>query len=277
MKRIVILLLSVLLALTTAQAQRKQRKPQPNKPQAMPVQSERQKETELLPFSLLRDLEATLDCLQWSLASLDGFKKLRGGKDALQDIDAYLNKPIPQSDEYAGGSRFYLKRYRYSFNKLFTDFDQFIKTGKAVGFTYDPEKGLPIHFARNDDGKLVFALTGVATANVYNTVRLTVKQRAANILSSVLFPLAESIYVFLLSKQIGIDYLALSVSYGSRNFLDKDAQPDCEVIVFVAPTEAVKQFVGTKITGDDLLEKSEVFVIDKDSFPSIRKIKVILD
>lgn len=277
MKRTVILLLAVLLALSTAQAQRKQRKSQPNKPQAKPVQSEGQKETELFPFSVLRNLEASLDCLQWSLASYGGSKKLRGGKDTLQDIDAYLNKPIPQSDEYAGGSRFYMKKYRDSFDKLFNDFDLSIKTGKVIGFTYDPEKGLPIQFARNDDGKLVFALTGVATNNVYNTLRLSVKQRAANILSSVSFPLAESIYIFLLSKQTGIDYLALSVSYGSRNFLDKDAHPDCEVIVFVAPTEALKQFVGKKITGDDLLEKSEVFAIDKDSFPSIRKIKVVLE
>lgn len=279
MKKIFILSLSVFFALHTAQAQRKTR-PLPNKPQAKPVQPEKPKEPELWSISWITVAEAPLDRVRWSTASYDSFRKLRGGTDVLQDIDAYLNKPIPQdydekSYKHEEGYRFYLTKYRDSFDELFNHLDLFIRAGKAAGFMYEARKELPIRFVRNNDGKLVFALTGVASDKVYNSVRLSVKQRAANILSSVIFPLAQSIDLFF--KQTGIDYLALAVSYGSKNLSDEGAHPDGEVIVFVAPIEAIRQFGNHKITGDELLEKSEVYVGDKDSAPGVRKIKVVLE
>lgn len=121
---------------------------------------------------------------------------------------------------------------------------------------------LPIHFVQFDR-KLAVLFTHVTTKNIYNTLKLSQKQRAARVLESIVLPIVpELIYTFHRKEQAELGGIA--IVYGSRNFLTEekfDARP--EVLCLLFTREAGWAYKEKKITDQELLDQSFIFLSDR--------------
>jgi hypothetical protein len=158
--------------------------------------------------------------------------------------------------------------------------DALRKVIKYPGQTFAGDKGeSPIIILRDTEGGDVLQLGPIASDTVYNILRSTARQRAAKVASSILLPalrrLAEAVAT---EPQIGVPpRVAVAVIYGTRNSADSDSLMDLkpEAITVIVPLSTAVGFSKSSITEDDLLEKADVFVMDRDT-PDLKKIRLQL-
>ena len=143
--------------------------------------------------------------------------------------------------------------------------------------TYFPQETAFIVCKYNIDNKGLLLITGASSGSVFNTLKLTTKQRAARTLQENILPAVRLLALDNL-KITGINYLGICFTYGSKDFLkDEDAsdlKPEYLCVVF--PIELLSGFINNNVSADDLILKSGIFLKDRDALTA-NKISLTLD
>ena len=211
--------------------------------------------------------EANANRVNWDLSYDEGYGKRLNFNDVKStDIDSFIfhNKPIDKS---------YLLKYRKNIDTVFTNL-KFI--GTHIGeFCYD-SRG-PAMVCTYHDSLKVFLITDIAVETVYNTLVLTSRQRAAMIITKYISTSIKSLKP-MLNKEFG--YVGIGISYGSKDFSDESNRSiKAEYVVLLIPNNKASQFINGNITEDELIDKSDVYLSDRDmnGMGDIKKIKIVLE
>ena len=144
--------------------------------------------------------------------------------------------------------------------------------GSFDGFL-NSEPHSPVKFA-NFENKPAFLVLDAASSDVYNTLKLTARQRASRIITSCILPAFREYCRYLDDR---IPYYGLIVTFGSRNFLEDDSTK-AESVAVIASAAQVKKYASNELTEDELVENASIYLSDRDESGSdIKKIKIILD
>jgi hypothetical protein len=132
---------------------------------------------------------------------------------------------------------------------------------------------IPFTFARKEKS-LVLAVSALALGSVYNTLLTTDRSRASKVFSSTVLPAARDLSVAISSAEI--EYFAVEVCYGSRDFSEDEAlNTHGEILIAVIPADKARQFARARITGEDLLAASEVYLFPS-STNALEKVRLTL-
>jgi hypothetical protein len=143
------------------------------------------------------------------------------------------------------------------------------------GFIYS-ETGAPIRVLGEGAIGSTVVVGPLASTVVFNTLRVsTNRERAAKITASDAIPRLRDVVSALRDGGEIITNVAVVIAYGSKNALDQSELARAEVLLMSAPATAVSALVNGTITEEELVEKSEFYLSDRESF-ALRKIKVVL-
>jgi hypothetical protein len=75
----------------------------------------------------------------------------------------------------------------------------------------------------------------------------------------------------------GYDAVGILALYGSKSFLDRSSILNLkpEALTFVVPVDLARRFASSQVAEDDLLEKADIYLMDRDS-PQLRKVRLTL-
>lgn len=71
-----------------------------------------------------------------------------------------------------------------------------------------------------------------------------------------------------------IKYYGIAISYGAKDFSEKNEFPKSDWLLMVVPTNLAKDYSDGYITEDELLEKSDIYLSPRDYYSMIKKIKL---
>jgi hypothetical protein len=131
--------------------------------------------------------------------------------------------------------------------------------------------GLPVGFALKDN-ELTLILESLGSTNVYNTLRLDAKQRAAKEIQDTVLP---AIKRFAVVKSTDIKNFGVVVVYGSKDFSDESdvLNTKAEIVALVASSERCKKLAAAELTEEEFVDTADVYIIDRDTIKDVRKIK----
>lgn len=197
-------------------------------------------------------------------------------EDVIIDIDNYLANPPTENKRRGQLKEFgYIKKYRNNIDSTFKGL-KLLGSDQLGKFLYGKKYSLPIHFCMYGDTALSFIVSGAYIDNIYNTLKLTGRQRAAKVITTYILPSLKS-YARAFSNS-EIKYFGMTCIYGSKDFTDKSAlalKP--EFVGFIAPAKLIKKYVSGDLTEDELIEASDIYVCDRDMVAEIKKIKIVLE
>lgn len=212
----------------------------------------------------------------------------------MKDIDTYLLKWKPNNDslgkelqsekiftlikkygkEFQSEKVFKLiKKYRNNFDSIFKD----LANSNTDRFVYFQDVTLPIHFGLFNGTALSFLISGAVSDNIYNTLKLTSKQRAAKVITTYILPALKTVANNFHSKEI--KYFGMSCAYGSKDFGDDDPNATKgEFVSFLAPCDLIRKYASSDITEDELVNAADIYISDRDmGIQEIKKIKIVLE
>jgi len=186
----------------------------------------------------------------------------------VQDIDKF----IQNGETGYEIEKSYLKKYNSGIDSIFNNMQL---VGTTLGeFVYMRSSEVPIRICSyNETSKLCF-ITGIALQDVYNTLRLTSRQRATKVITSYLLPSLKNLKP-LFNKEF--QYIGLGAQYGSKNLADKYALTKAEYILIIVSTKKASDFVAGKITEDELVASADIISSDADMVTGTKKIKITLE
>jgi hypothetical protein len=138
---------------------------------------------------------------------------------------------------------------------------------------YSSSVDAPVRYFE-EDGKRGIVFSGVSSSKVYNSLRTNHKDRISRVLSTCITSEITGVYEDL--KGEGIDYFAVSFYYGVENFADDTGPADAEILVFVVRDEVLSKFAEKKITQDELVDESMLFVKTPEMTADYMKVEVDL-
>jgi hypothetical protein len=204
--------------------------------------------------------------------------KAKSPEEAWADIETFT-KTKPLRDEYPGQVAEYQQVMKH-LSQLRMLFKEPGLTGRHLsGFLYTcTDSGycdIPIRFCLLD-GALAILLRCVASEMVYNTLETTPKSRAAKVVESSILPFLNNFNTAFSGSDVR--YYGIVVLYGSRDFSD-NADPlnlKPEMVALVVPSEKSREFSGGKITDQQLVDSSVVFVHSRETFTDVQRVKLSL-
>ncbi|MDD5525473.1 MAG: hypothetical protein PHV90_09570 [Smithella sp.] len=134
---------------------------------------------------------------------------------------------------------------------------------------------VPMRFA-NKDNKVVFLLTKYGSQMVFNTLRVSAKDRAAKIIGSLILPaMKEFKRAF---NGSGICYYGMTVFFGSKDFSKESdiLNLEPEMVTMVVSSEQYQKYSEGTITDDDLLTSADIYSTDRET-SDVKKIKIKFD
>lgn len=196
----------------------------------------------------------------------------------INDIDKYLLNWRPNDDSLDIAFRpkkifSLIKKYRSSFEKTFLD----LQSSEADKFLYFHRSSLPIYFGLFKDSALSLLFSGVVSDNVYNTLRLTAKERAAKVIATYILPALRIVAEDFNTKEI--KYFGFSCVYGSKDFgNDEPNGTKAEFISFLAPSDLVRKYNSSDITESELVNAADIYISDRDmQLREIKKIRIAIE
>jgi len=265
MKRIILIIAIVISNSIVAQ------KKAVAKPAVKPVQKT---QVEILPeindFDRVLKIAVMSDKTTWSLGV--NYKKENYIPIKSEEVKILIDSFIvaPKSNEC---DKFYIKKYKKEIDTLFTNM-------KFLGDSYCTFLGVknvevPIKISNYNVTSKLFLLKGIASTDIYNTLRLTSRQRASKIITSRIIPSLKSLKP-ILSKEF--DYVGMGVVFGSKDFSDKSALALKEdYVFFIAPKSKIIDFNNNKITEDELIQSADVYISDREMSFDVKKVKIALE
>ena len=265
MKKIILILVIVLSNSIIAQ------KKAISKVTLKPVQK---KQVEILPeindFDRVLKIAVMSDKTLWSLGvnyKTEKYLPIKS-ENVKTLIDSFI--VTPKSNEC---DKFYIKKYKKEIDTLFTNM-RFLGDDYCM-FLGATNTELPIKISNYNVTSKLFLIKGIATTDIYNTLRLTSRQRASKIITTRIIPSLKSLKP-ILNKQF--DYIGLGVVFGSKNFSDKSALALKEdYVFFIAPKTKIIDFNNNKITEDELIQSADVYISDREMSFDVKKVKIALE
>lgn len=229
----------------------------------------------LKPLMRVLEEESTSGRLIWELTALasPGYK-LRGGKAVAADLEAWDVDEAGNLARRAAGEMPLLKKYKSPIVTLISHLDYF--GHQIASFTTQP-KHVPIRFAASDTGQTML-VTDLASESSFNTLKLSAKARAAEVIRSMILPAMESL--LRAAKGTNIRQVGIMVTYGSKDFSDKSnvLNLKAEAVAVVASVENCSEFTSGKITDNVFLSRASVFLADRDNeFGSLRRVAITIE
>jgi hypothetical protein len=148
--------------------------------------------------------------------------------------------------------------------------------GQSVGtFLHDLSHRPPVVFAQMDN-RTCLIVADFTSDTIFNTLKLSTKQRAARVIEDCVLPKLGDFERALGDTDIA--FYGVTVIYGSKDFSDESSvlnrQP--EMVALVVPRDVCAAYVKGDITDGDLLQKSHVYLSDRESVYSVRKVDLVL-
>lgn len=265
MKRIILILAIIISNSIVAQ------KKAVTKPAVKPVQKT---QVEILPeindFDRVLKIAVMSDKTTWSLGV--NYKKENYVPIKSEEVKIFIDSFIvaPKSNEC---DKFYIKKYKKEIDTLFANM-------KFLGDSYCTFLGVknievPIKISNYNITSKLFLIKGIASTDIYNTLRLTSRQRASKIITSRIIPSLKSLKS-ILNKEF--DYVGMGVVFGSKDFSDKSALALKEdYVFFIAPKSKIIDFNNNKITEDELIQSADVYISDREMSFDVKKVKIALE
>ena len=241
------------------------------KPAAKPIQKA---QVEILPE--INDFDRTLkiavmsDKTTWSLGV--NYKKENYVPIKSEEVKIFIDSFIVASKSNVC-DKFYIKKYKKEIDSLLTNM-------KFLGDSYCTFLGVknvevPIKISNYNVTSKLFLIKGIASTDIYNTLRLTSRQRASKIITSRIIPSLKSLKP-ILNKEF--DYVGLGVVFGSKDFSDKSSLAQKEdYVFFIAPKSKIIDFNNNKITEDELIQFADVYISDREMSFDVKKVKIALE
>lgn len=125
-------------------------------------------------------------------------------------------------------------------------------------------KNVAYDVCKNDlDHKGILLINGASSGNVYNTLRLTTKQRVSNIFQQNILPALKSIHADHL-KIPDIYYLSVSMTYASKDLTKEDDDLRVEYLCVVLKINDVIDFINNTLSYDEMLSNGSVYLKSRD-------------
>lgn len=263
MKQINLTIFSLLFALTVF-GQQDTIKQKPISPKLMNVKD---------VFSI-----ANFDKTTWSLYTQYNSDEYAPTKaeDVMEDVDSYLST-TPTENKRRGEIKEFglIKKYRNSIDTTFRGL-KLLGSDQLGKFIYSKGISLPVHFGLMGDTALSFIVSGVYIDNIYNTLKLTARQRATKVVTTYMLPSLKSFANSFSDNEV--KYFGMTCVYGSKDFSDNGVlatRP--EFVAFIAPAKMIRQYFAGDLTEDELIDAADIFVGDRDMVAEIKKIKITLE
>jgi hypothetical protein len=126
---------------------------------------------------------------------------------------------------------------------------------------YQPSQGFLsgelVRFAEKN-GEPVLVIGQFGSETVYNTRRLTEKQRVGKVVKEQVFQNLRALADC--CKDTGAKHLAMISGYGYRDFGEEYASTEVEILGFVASLEDCHKFLDQDITQEEFLRRSEILI-----------------
>jgi hypothetical protein len=205
------------------------------------------------------------------------FKTERGhsNADAANLFKTFSESPNSVSmiwvEPHRTAARMFSRKYSSEAQRFFASLNML---GKNVPtFTYST--GLPIQYV-NDDGKLLILVINIAIDTVFNTLRLTPKERAAKVIEANVLPVLSDLReAFAVAKP---NEVGIVVTYGSRDFsVDSELEAEPESVCLIAKVADVGAFANAKISDVELVSRSSVLLRDRDIRLQFKKVSLKLE
>jgi hypothetical protein len=196
--------------------------------------------------------------------------------DVIKYVDIYLSKNLTRDDRNGEIKEFNLiKRYRSNLDSFFQRLG-IIGSDQLGEFLFDKDISVPVQFGLYGDTALSLIISGIFIDKIYNTLKLTSKQRASKILTTYI--LSSLKYFVTTFKENDIKYFGMTCFYGSKDFSDESSfGTKGEFIGFIAPGSIIKKYVSGDLTEDELVNASDIYISDRDMITDIKKIKIIIE
>jgi len=220
--------------------------------------------------------KAAIEKTEWSLA-IEYHKpeyRPRTNIEVVIDVDRWLDSTnISSRPAQVRLEREILLRQRDGVKRIFSNWT--LAGGELAAFLYDRGLDVPARFATKG-GALSLIVTGLASENVFNTLRSTPRQRASKVLQSIVLPSLRYLVSAKLDSEIS--RIGICVLYGSKDFAEEDAMNlKAEMLGFVAPSDLCTKYIAGEITEDELVNAADIYLSDRDSSFDVKKIKLVLE
>lgn len=214
----------------------------------------------------------------WELYSNHNHKEyapVRSG-DVIKYIDKYLSKTLTKDGRNGEIKEFNLiKKYRSNLDSIFQRFG-LLGSDQLGEFLFDKDISVPVQFGLYSDSALSLIISGAYIDNVYNTLKLTSKQRATKVLTTYILSSLKSYAKSFNDNEI--KYFGMTCIYGSKDFSDESPlATKAEFLAFIAPVSLIRKYVSGDLTEDELVNTSDIYVCDRDMVTDIKKIKIIIE
>ena len=225
---------------------------------------------------------ANFDRTQWSLWGQ--YNKLEympiKSENVIVDIDNYLSDQsnLSDSSKQSKGSKDeyqFIKKYRDNIDSVFKNLGMF-GSDQLGNFLYS-KSSLPIHFGATNDTCLSFIISGIYIDNIYNTIKLSSRQRATKVVTTYILP-ALPAFAKAFAKDNDIKYFGIACLYGSKDFASSSSlSTKAEFVGFLIPVNLLKLYSTGSLTEDELIAQADIYLSDRDMVVGIKKIKITIE
>jgi len=228
------------------------------------------KQTKLSSFNDVIDIISMMAKTRWSLGvnyKSDKDKPVKSS-NVILDINQFINNGKVGFEI----EKSYLRKYKSAIDSTFSNMSLI---GSSLGqFVYLRNSEVPIRFCSYKETSKIFFITGIANENVYNSYKLTARQRARIVISEFLLPSLKNLKP-MLNKEF--EYVGLGATFGSKDLTDKYGLTKGEYIAIVVSTKKVRDFIIGSITEDELVETADIISSDSDMITGTKRIKIVLE
>lgn len=202
----------------------------------------------LLPLNVYLDTEMIVSPGRWRVLALNGF--------SIERIST-VDRVMKQIATPAGHD----KSERELLEKLRPALEQAVRSTFLVGLFYLGDDS-PIAHLGEVDGETCLLLSGLTSDTVYNSGRLSEKQRAAQAAKDALLPSLDTLATSMLGVKTDVKRLGIVYTYGSRNFAAQKnpRYSEGETLCIVASISDLREHSQAKITREELLRRSMVLL-----------------
>ena len=123
---------------------------------------------------------------------------------------------------------------------------------------------------------LILVLPPIASTAVFNTLRLSARERASEAFRQRLLPAIRALAGI---EHTTATHFGVATIYGAKDFSDK--MPELiatrpEMLATVYPVALGKQLESATLAEEEFVDKAEIYLADRESFGKVSKIKLTL-
>lgn len=127
----------------------------------------------------------------------------------------------------------------------------------------------------NFNGKKAMVMHSLGVSTVYNSFKLSTKERAANVFAKNIIPAVKTFSRAM--KDTKIDTYGIFITYGSKDFVnEKEDVAKGEVVGIIASRDACRQLYNAEISDQEFADKVAVLISDRDDEFSFARVKLTL-